>query len=102
MVRGCLRRGVRAVWRVRRRFTKRRVFLCKRAIDFVRRNVQKTKVSILFSFEPRPVMADRLQETEGANHVSLDELLCPMNGPIHVGFRSKMDDCRWPVCLQQG
>src|SRR5882672_9413148 len=92
MVRGRLRRGVRTVGSVRRRFRKRGILGSKRAIYLVRGNMQKAEVGFLLLGQTCPIGSYLLQKRKCPVHIRTDEIIRPSNGAIDMALSRKMQD----------
>ncbi len=101
VVAGGFARTVGAVGLVTVGFGESGVVFAQRAIDLVGGNVQKAKRSFVGIQQCTPIAADRLQQTEGAHNVGLDEITGVVNRAVHMAFSGKIDHGTGPVLGQQ-
>ena len=101
MVRRGLRRGVRAVRRVGRRFAERRIGWRQRSVDLVGGHVHEAKRLAFRGRKRRPPRARRVEQAEGADDVRLDERRRAVDRPVDVRFRREIDDRPRAVLRQQ-
>jgi hypothetical protein len=101
VIAGGLARRIRAVWFVAIGLGKGRIFLAKRAINFVGRNVQETEGALLVALQPAPVGTHRFEQAEGTDDVGLDEIFRSVNAAVDVRFSGEIDDSARPVFGQQ-
>jgi hypothetical protein len=93
--------AVRAVGLVTVVFSEGLIVLRQGAVDLVGVDVQETKGSFLGSGQGTPVGPHRFEQAEGAQDISLDEVLGTVDGSVHVTLGREVDHDPRAVLGQQ-
>ena len=101
MIAGRLAGRIRAIGFVVVVFREGRICRRQRAIDLIGRNMQKTEICLFAGLQTTPVGTNRLQQSEGANHIGLNKVFRAMDGTIHMAFGRKVHHRTGLVLCQQ-
>ena len=86
---GCRVGAVRPVGRL---LMERGLRRSERAVNFIRRDMQKAECALRGSRQSAPMLERRLEKREGTVDIGLDERGGAEDGAVHVAFRREVDD----------